>query len=145
MKKRLLSLVMTFAIILVLAMSISASAEPINTSVLSMQTQAEEVDSYNFMINGTIVSVPSNAYLGDGFQNERLYVFVAQHELNRIDDRDQKDYHKGIGCYAGAEDGYWGPNTKGAVKAFQSYNSLSADGIVGPDTWYALHQYFLYW
>lgn len=145
MKKRLLSLVMTIAVILVLATGISASAEPINTSILSMQTQAYASDSYNFIINGQIITVPSNTYLGDGYQNDSLYVYVVQHELNRIDDRDQTEYHVGIGCNAGVEDGLWGPNTKRAVKAFQSYNNLSADGIVGPNTWYALHQYFLYW
>jgi peptidoglycan hydrolase-like protein with peptidoglycan-binding domain len=35
-------------------------------------------------------------------------------------------------------DGAFGPNTKGAVEAFQASKSLAVDGIVGPNTWAAL-------
>lgn len=33
------------------------------------------------------------------------------------------------------EDGIFGPSTEKAVKLFQKKNALSADGIVGPETW----------
>jgi peptidoglycan hydrolase-like protein with peptidoglycan-binding domain len=35
----------------------------------------------------------------------------------------------------GAADGVFGVYTESAVKAFQKWTTLSADGIVGPDTW----------
>lgn len=42
------------------------------------------------------------------------------------------------GYYKGAMDALFGSELEGAVKAFQKVEGLSVDGIVGPDTWYAL-------
>ena len=36
-------------------------------------------------------------------------------------------------------DGYFGPNTKNAVQAYQRKRGLAADGIVGPKTWAAIN------
>jgi peptidoglycan hydrolase-like protein with peptidoglycan-binding domain len=37
--------------------------------------------------------------------------------------------------HAVAVDGIFGPQTEGAVKAFQQSRNLAVDGIVGPQTW----------
>jgi peptidoglycan hydrolase-like protein with peptidoglycan-binding domain len=42
------------------------------------------------------------------------------------------------GFDAGTADGAFGPNTEGAVRAFQQSRSLSVDGVVGRKTWTAL-------
>lgn len=43
-----------------------------------------------------------------------------------------------LGYYRGAIDQIYGPETATAVKAFQSAQGLTADCIVGPETWLAL-------
>ena len=48
---------------------------------------------------------------------------------------DVKAVQKALHCYP---DGIFGELTEEAVKYFQSGNSLTADGIVGKDTWPAL-------
>jgi hypothetical protein len=42
------------------------------------------------------------------------------------------------GHYTGAIDGVFGNGMASAAKAFQKSKGLSADGVIGPDTWYAL-------
>lgn len=48
---------------------------------------------------------------------------------------------KEMGFYKGNIDGNFGPSTRQAVRAFQLSVGISADGIVGPDTWNALMPY----
>ena len=57
-----------------------------------------------------------------------VYVLVLQDGLNAL----------GYTTYT--LDGYFGPNTENAVRAFQRQNGLSADGIVGCATWTRLTQ-----
>ncbi|MFC6732557.1 peptidoglycan-binding protein [Haladaptatus sp. DYSN1] len=40
--------------------------------------------------------------------------------------------------YSIAVDGYYGPETKGAVEDFQSNAGIRVDGVIGHDTWQAL-------
>ena len=54
------------------------------------------------------------------------YVYNVQHAL------------KSLGYNPGTLDGVWGTNTKNAIVAFQTRNSLGKDGVVGPTTWYYL-------
>ncbi len=44
----------------------------------------------------------------------------------------------GFGYSCGSADGVFGKNTESAVKKFQTKNKLSADGVVGAQTWAAL-------
>lgn len=59
-----------------------------------------------------------------------VYVMVLQDALNYL------------GYSAGSIDGIFGPNTRAAVVRFQRDNNLSADGIVGCNTWRRLTNKF---
>lgn len=48
---------------------------------------------------------------------------------------------KKSGFYSGPIDGKMGTGTKQAIKEFQKANGLSADGIVGKQTWLKLKKY----
>lgn len=51
---------------------------------------------------------------------------------------DIKYLQKKLGVAAGGADGIFGPKTHAAVVAFQKSKGLTANGVVGPDTWEAL-------
>lgn len=52
--------------------------------------------------------------------------------------RDVQDRLARLDRYGGSLDGRFGSQTEAAVRAFQRDRGLSADGIVGPETWRAL-------
>jgi len=50
---------------------------------------------------------------------------------------------KNANLYEGKIDGILGPNTRKAIEAFQSQNSLKVDAKVGPKTWQKLKEYLV--
>jgi hypothetical protein len=73
----------------------------------------------------------SASYIGYGYTEAGTPVWCVQHLLN----------HNGVYTAGIAEDGYWGPRTFIAVRAFQerlvdtgTAPHEQIDGIVGPDT-----------
>jgi len=54
------------------------------------------------------------------------YVLILQDSLNNL------------GYRTGGLDGLFGPGTANSVRAYQKYKGLTADGVVGCNTWNAL-------
>ena len=67
---------------------------------------------------------------------EKLFVVVRVGDNNIVVNALQRELVKH--GHSVSIDGAFGPGTESAVKAFQSKKGLSADGIVGGDTWAAL-------
>jgi len=60
-------------------------------------------------------------------------------EVVKADKAIQEELHE-VGCYSGAIDGVFGPETDAAILAFQSASGLETDGEIGPETKAALSQ-----
>ncbi len=70
-------------------------------------------------------------WIASGYPNTRrgsrgIYVCVAQDSLTTL------------GYNTGGLDGVFGANTENAVRSYQRRKGLSADGILGPNSWRAL-------
>lgn len=53
--------------------------------------------------------------------------------------RDAQERLARLGFYSGRVDGIFGAYTESAVRAFQEAKGLTVDGVIGPETWSALH------
>lgn len=65
-----------------------------------------------------------NCWVGSGYITNAVFVAGIQ-----VEDGDW-------GCNNGGKDGQFGPNTEAGVKCFQRNRGISADGIVGSDSWW---------
>lgn len=71
----------------------------------------------------------NNCYVGNGSPYDKYgeYSLAVQRILD------------GLGFYSGALDGIFGSGTASATASYQSSRGLTADGIVGANTWRKLH------
>ena len=67
--------------------------------------------------------LPSNPMVGYGYVTSGGLVLIVQTMINQ-----------GLGMTI-HEDGYYGPETQGAIAIWQETFNLTDDGIVGPQTW----------
>ncbi|MET9613887.1 peptidoglycan-binding domain-containing protein [Kitasatospora indigofera] len=77
-------------------------------------------------LGGSAQAEPGQSYIGPGKPNEYEGVMCTQILANML--------HWQTGYHVVAEDGHFGPDTYGAIKAVQKWASLPQDGIVGPQT-----------
>lgn len=75
-------------------------------------------------MTGTAQARAGADWVGPGYPNHYWAVWCVQHISNLTPD----------GYHYVQEDGQFGPDTEGAIEAFQSWDGLPADGIVGPQT-----------
>lgn len=81
-------------------------------------------------IYGAPYPIEDTAYVGYNYFTTGYLVEVVQRAMNRLN-----VLHPAANCYAGTVDSIFGQNTWQAVYNFQVWRGLSADGIVGPNTW----------
>jgi peptidoglycan hydrolase-like protein with peptidoglycan-binding domain len=89
----------------------------------SSSTTAVRVRFRNHIFNPNY----SSNMLGDGKTNSYQNVYEAQMALSYL----------GWNSWSNI-DGFWGTNTKNAVKSFQAASALTSDGIVGARSWIKL-------
>ncbi|MDP3984725.1 MAG: peptidoglycan-binding domain-containing protein [Acidimicrobiia bacterium] len=74
-----------------------------------------------------------NCTIGEGFDEAANYITGTQRIL------------KALGFYGGNIDGLWGTLSEGATKNYQADEGLTADGIVGTNTWGHLDDEIIYY
>jgi peptidoglycan hydrolase-like protein with peptidoglycan-binding domain len=85
--------------------------------------------------NKLFSSSSSGGSSSSGNSNYHRLLKVRSPLMHGEDVRAVQNKLNSLGYNAGSADGYFGNNTKNAVQSFQRARGLSADGIVGPDTW----------
>jgi 3D (Asp-Asp-Asp) domain-containing protein len=119
-------------------------------NVEQLQELLSEKGFFNDEINGTFTIETHNAVKAfqEKYQLESDGVAGAQtvgalHVLSEGDTGEIVEELQGqlneLGFLNGGKDGIFGPNTKEAVKSFQSQHNLSVDGIAGPKTFKELY------
>lgn len=101
-----------------------------------VETYNANVYNIDFRVNGCDVSVPSDVYVGYNYITIGEYVMIVQAALNNV-----CKLYPIANCYCGSVDGSFGELTWRAVCNFQTWAGISADGIVGPNTWLAFKKY----
>ncbi len=102
------------------------------SSLYTAVTRLAELESEGTSLG--IGTVPPNSVLRQGSRGAD--VITLQYLLNSI-----AEFYPGIPDIS--QDGVFGSGTRQAVIAFQRLNGLTADGIVGADTWRALYNVYL--
>ncbi|MDQ0191179.1 peptidoglycan-binding protein [Alicyclobacillus cycloheptanicus] len=84
--------------------------------------------SYNGDFNASIVWQNNGPYIGTGYVTSGAIVMAVQEMV------------QAYGCSIGGSglDGIYGPDTQRGIECYQKLKGLTADGIVGPNTWLAL-------
>ncbi len=125
----------SIALIFVLVSGLAINAHAANPIARGPITSYDSGTNYYLDARGgTIYKIPHGTYIGDGYSNNSYYVEGVQSSLDALN-RTSLSYGDTLSCYPGFIDGLWGTNTRSAVRSFQSYTGLSADGVVGPNTW----------
>lgn len=131
MKKRVLAFFLMMLLIATLCTGVSASGPVDNESIGSKQ-------AYFIVIDGEPYSYSPYIIVGYNHNVTGYHVGLVQRALNNVN-----YYHPEADCYSGKSipDEIFGPDTYEAVKKFQSFCGLTADGMVGTDTWSAFESW----
>ena len=133
--------------------TISQPATLVKTGLFTKYTTAQYCKSSDYLLRGDILCTPVSGHtvvvLNDGAKatnepkedNQEGMVDVKVSVLKKGAKGDQVKALQtlligyGYSCGTKGVDGSFGNATDNAVKAFQNYNSLEIDGVVGADTW----------
>ncbi len=115
------------------ASDVRAQVGTLQTQVAALTSQVEELRSRQRTIEDRTWDQGMKVTPAAESPTKRGRVVLTAKEI-------QLALHR-AGYYHGALDGHLGPKTRVAIKAFQSANSLVADGVAGTKTMIALQAY----